>query len=185
LRPGIAGVADLDGDHIPDVASGTNLGRTEQGYNYRVDLDLTDNSQAKPFSVISNEPNGLDIETIDVDGDQDLDLVITSRLLQLPIGIWINDGQGNFTQDDSTPITSLLCAQRSSLTQTLPIAGCAICSIPRHVPLPLDRYRIAAPKRTRSSEGRIDSIDFHDFICAESARFRAPPIVPKHLANSR
>src|SRR5215831_861733 len=60
LRPGIAGVADFDGDHIPDVASGTNLGRTEQGYNYRVDLDLTDNSQAKPFSVISNEPNGLD-----------------------------------------------------------------------------------------------------------------------------
>jgi len=177
LRPGIAGVADFDGDHIPDVASGTNLGRTEQGYNYRVDLDLTDNSQAKPFSVISNEPNGLDIETIDVDGDQDLDLVITGRLLQQPIGIWINDGQGNFTQDDSTPITSLLCAQHSLLTQTLLIAGCAICSIPRHLLLPLERYRIA-PKRIRLSDRRIDSVDFHDFICTESARFRAPPIAP-------
>src|SRR5215831_5546545 len=56
LRPGAPAVGDLDGDHVPDVASGTNLGRTAQGYAYRVDLDLTANQGAKPFSVFSSEP---------------------------------------------------------------------------------------------------------------------------------
>jgi hypothetical protein len=98
LRAGVAAVADLDGDHIPDIASGVNTGRTSAGYHYRVDVDLTgDATQKSFFSVFSEEPNGLNIQAIDVDGDHDLDLVITSRLSRRPIGVWINDGTGSFT----------------------------------------------------------------------------------------
>src|SRR5262249_55623027 len=115
LRPGFPAVGDLDGDHVPDVASGINLGRTAQGYAYRVDLDLTANLHAKPFSVFSSEPNGLEIRAIDVDGDPDLDLVITSRLLQQPIGIWINDGRGNFTPGDPSQYESAFCRHTTSI----------------------------------------------------------------------
>jgi hypothetical protein len=100
LRPGIAAVADLDGDHVPDVASGINTGHTSAGYSYRVDFDLSSGAQQKSFSILSEEPNGLNIEAIDVDGDQDLDIVITNRLSLRPIGIWINDGRGSFTPGD-------------------------------------------------------------------------------------
>src|SRR6516225_7139721 len=53
LNPGIPAVADLDGDHLHDLASGTILGRTAQGYAYRVDLDLTATLHSIPFSVFS------------------------------------------------------------------------------------------------------------------------------------
>jgi len=100
LRAGTPAVADLDGDHVPDLASGTNTGHTSAGYSYRVDLDLSGNTGSKSFSVLSQEPNGLNIQAIDVDGDHDLDLVITSRWSMQPIGVWINDGSGSFTPGD-------------------------------------------------------------------------------------
>jgi hypothetical protein len=96
LRPGTASVADLDGDHIPDMASGIRTGHTREGYSYRVDLDLSSNPHARPFNVFSEEPSGLTIEAIDVDGDRNLDLVIRSSLSLLPVGIWLNDGTGHF-----------------------------------------------------------------------------------------
>lgn len=100
LRPGTPAVADLDGDHHPDLASGIKTGHTSDGYSYRVDLDLSGNPEGKSFSVFSQEPNGLNIQAIDVDGDHDLDLVITNRWSMQPIGVWINDGSGSFTPGD-------------------------------------------------------------------------------------
>lgn len=100
IRNGVAAIGDLDGDHLPDVASGINTGHTSAGYSYRVDVDLSGKSTQKSFSVFSEEPNGLNIQAIDVDGDHDLDLVITSRMSLRPIGVWINDGEGEFTPGD-------------------------------------------------------------------------------------
>jgi len=100
LRAGTPAVADLDGDHLPDLASGIKTGHSSEGYSYRVDLDLSGKPDRKSFSVLSQEPNGLNIQAIDVDGDQDLDLVITSRWSMQPIGVWINDGSGSFTPGD-------------------------------------------------------------------------------------
>src|SRR5207248_9192297 len=99
LRPGVAAVADLDGDHIPDIASGISIGHTSEGYSYRVDLDFSGNPGARTLSVFSQDSTGLNIEALDIDGDHDLDLIITGRLSQ-PIGIWLNDGRGRFTQGD-------------------------------------------------------------------------------------
>jgi hypothetical protein len=92
--------ADLDGDHIPDLASGIRTGHTREGYSYRVDLDLSSNPYARPFSVFSEEPGGLTIEAIDIDGDHNLDLIVRSRLSLRPVGIWLNDGTGRFTPGD-------------------------------------------------------------------------------------
>jgi hypothetical protein len=101
LRPGLGAIADIDGDQIPDFASGIKTGRTSQGYSYRVDLDLSNNPGARPFSLVSPEPTGLNIEAIDVDGDHDIDLVISGRLSRTPIGVWLNDGKGGFTRGEA------------------------------------------------------------------------------------
>jgi hypothetical protein len=100
LRPGTALVADLDGDHIPDIASGIRTIRTPEGYSYQVDLDFSSNAEAKPFSVVSADSTGLKIESVDIDGDHDLDLLVSGRFSPQPIGIWLNDGQGRFTRGD-------------------------------------------------------------------------------------
>src|SRR5207302_7352763 len=67
LRPGTPAVADLDGDHIPDVASGISTGRTPEGYSYRVDLDFSANRETRPFSVFSEDSTGVNIEAVDID----------------------------------------------------------------------------------------------------------------------
>ena len=70
------------------------------GLQVETALDLTGNPDQKSFSVLSQEPNGLNIQAIDVDGDQDLDLVVTSRWSMQIIAVWINDGSGSFTPGD-------------------------------------------------------------------------------------
>ena len=106
LRPGVAAYGDLDGDHIPDLASGIRTFRTPQGYSYRVDLDFSrDSEPPKPFSVLSPDSTGLNIEAIDIDGDHDLDLLVSGRLSPEPLGIWFNDGRGRFTRGDVTQYT--------------------------------------------------------------------------------
>src|SRR5215467_10155568 len=133
LHPGTTVIVDLDGDQIPDFASGTNLGRMPQGYAYRVDLDLTDNSQPKPFRVFSTEPNGVAIKAIDLDGDHDLDLVITGRLLHEPIGVWINDGRGNFIPGDSTQYSDAFDGTDSSLASSLRFLNSVLWNEFRHL----------------------------------------------------
>jgi len=173
LRPGTVAFGDFDGDQIPDVASGTNLGRTEQGYAYRVDLDLT-NSRSQPFRVFSCEPNGLDIRAIDVDGDHDLDLVITSRLLQQPVGVWLNDGRGNFTPGSSLQFSSAFSNATPALTSSLPTSGWIACREPRQPQMVLESCRIAV--NLLQLADRALPVSFRDsLVYSESARFRAPP----------
>jgi hypothetical protein len=176
LHPGTTVVVDLDGDQIPDLASGTNLGRMPQGYAYRVDLDLTDNSQPKPFRVFSTEPNGVAIKAVDVDGDQDLDLVITGRLLHEPIGVWINDGRGNFIPGDSTQYGDAYNETDSSLASSLQLLNSVLWHEFRQIDVALDRHGIPFKPR-HSATGFLDLVFARESrVCTESVRDRAPPL---------
>jgi len=176
LRPGTAAVADLDGDHIPDIASGIRTGRTAEGYSYRVDLDFSGNLEAKPFNVFSEEPAGLNIQAIDIDGDHDLDLVITGRLSPQPIGVWLNDGRGLFTRGD--PANYVLSAWETRASVQSPD------TVPTVV-LHFERRRLQMACSSQRGDFRTADIRFGEAhssfpnvsrIFIGSARFRAPPI---------
>jgi len=94
-------VADLDGDGRPDLAVARAEGWGPSGYRYRIDLDLTTRVELSSFSV-SAQRGGLRIIPRDVNGDWELDLIITSAWSFTPIGVWINDGHGEFTPSDPT-----------------------------------------------------------------------------------
>jgi hypothetical protein len=93
--------ADLDGDGRPDLATARAEGWGQDAFNYRIEVALTTQGGLSSFSV-SSEEGGLRIVPRDVDGDGDLDLVISSARSHLPVGVWINDGHGGFTQGDPT-----------------------------------------------------------------------------------
>jgi hypothetical protein len=92
-------VADLDGDHKADLALSRKIGTGGQGYLYRVDLTLSQTTKSDSFTFSNTDLLGVNISAVDVDGDHDLDLVISGRFLGRRIGIWINDGAGSFTED--------------------------------------------------------------------------------------
>ncbi|HYR45188.1 MAG TPA: VCBS repeat-containing protein [Terriglobia bacterium] len=176
LRPGVAAVADLDGDHIPDIASGISTGQTSEGYSYRVDLDFSGNPQAKTLSVFSNDSTGLNIEAVDVDGDHDLDLIITGRLSQ-PIGVWLNDGRGRFTPGD-------LANYVLSAWQTRPAVQSPVYAVPVVLHFEWRRPQIAGnrqrvdfrPAHFLFREVRYSCLGL-SHISIGSARFRAPPVL--------
>ncbi len=92
-------VADLDGDQKSDLALAQVL---EHERGYRISLRLSATGDSSYFDLPSGIRSGLTVRAQDVDGDHDLDLVITSGLSRQPVGIWLNDGVGNFTQGDAS-----------------------------------------------------------------------------------
>jgi hypothetical protein len=91
------GVGDFDGDNRADIAYAHPQGRVNGAWRYQVEIRLSAQPGAT-FDVDSGEAGGLRISTRDVDGDHDLDLVITSAFGGLRVGVWINDGHGQFAQ---------------------------------------------------------------------------------------
>src|SRR5262249_31341790 len=82
---------DLDRDHTPDFVAGQRLGRTTEGYLYRVQLHLSGRAASSSFTVFHGDSLGLKINGVDIDGDDDIDLIISDKFLYQYIGVWLND----------------------------------------------------------------------------------------------
>src|SRR5262249_54922146 len=99
LFRGSGAFGDFDGDQAADLAVADALPVQGATYRYRIGVRLTAQSNTA-FDVETRIAGGLRVSALDVDGDRDIDLVITSRFGRQPIGVWINDGQGAFCPGD-------------------------------------------------------------------------------------
>jgi len=97
---GSGALGDLDGDRRTDSAVAQPQGLVNGAYRYRVDVHLSADPSTT-FDVDSVAGGGLHISATDVDGDHNLDLVITSTFGREPVGVWINDGHGRFTPENA------------------------------------------------------------------------------------
>src|SRR5579872_5355845 len=112
-------MADFDGDSQPDVAI-TKMEARGSGLVYLLELDLrtshTTGSTARPgLPAIASSKFGLHLTPRDVDGDHDLDIVVTMGIGRQPVAVWINDGQGRFAEGDLAAYPALTCLEDLSL----------------------------------------------------------------------
>jgi hypothetical protein len=116
-------IADLDGDHKLDVAVGSRSGNSVAGFFYRIDVGLTGSAQSSSFTVFDRLATGLNVTTMDLDGDHDLDFVVTSLPLRHPIGVWINDGNGRFVRGEASRYSALIWTERQDIQSLPTVAG--------------------------------------------------------------
>jgi len=89
--------SDLDGDQQSDRVRSTAVGPDGLEYRYNIEFEMSTGRNTQPISILSGDAWGLQIASRDVDGDHDMDLVVTGGTPRRPLGIWTNDGDGNFT----------------------------------------------------------------------------------------
>jgi hypothetical protein len=115
-------LADLDGDHEPDLAGSQRLARTKDGYFYQVRLLLSSDAPTS-FTVFHNNALGLKIIGVDVDGDHDVDLIISDRFFRQCIGVWLNDGKGRFAKSLPGQFSPISSADLAFVTVDLHLVG--------------------------------------------------------------
>jgi hypothetical protein len=165
-------VGDLDGDQQVDLAVSRDIARTANGYQYRVELKLT---QAKTGSFTFSHSDGLGvtIAAIDVDGDHDLDLVIDGRFPGQRIGVWINDGKGTFTEDLQHRFTSTDVAALVSLRPDIPAQAIDVSFNP--IPAFVFTEAFFASHLKESGPIRYTAVPVIARIARGTKHLRAPP----------
>lgn len=99
--PGLTfAIADFDGDRRPDFAS-IQAGQNSRGSSdYSIELNLSEVGRQSIDLVAPT--GGLLIEARDVDGDNLVDLVVSTAWRRRPVAIFLNDGHGTFSRAETS-----------------------------------------------------------------------------------
>jgi hypothetical protein len=89
-------LTDLDGDRIADLATASLGVRDGRDYVHQIDIELT-GFPASSF-LMRGSSSSIRLSFRDIDGDDDRDLIVFEPGSVLPLGLWLNDGAGHFTQ---------------------------------------------------------------------------------------
>jgi hypothetical protein len=97
LGPGLTfAIADFDGDRRPDFASIQAKQDRGGSSDYSIQIQLSELGRQSIHLVAP--AGGLLIEARDVDGDDTIDLVVSTAWLRQPVAIFLNDGHGIFSR---------------------------------------------------------------------------------------
>lgn len=110
-------IADLDGDHRPDVASIEPGHGGSRAGAYWVRLRLSE--AGKSFIRVNAPGGGLSIEARDVNGDNAVDLVFATKWLGQPVAVLLNDGHGNFSQAQFSNFPGAFSRAKAGLRNTV------------------------------------------------------------------
>ncbi|MGB2632463.1 MAG: hypothetical protein WAM58_00875 [Candidatus Acidiferrum sp.] len=97
--------ADLDGDRIPDLAQVESQNPQSADTNYSIHVKLS--AGVESAIGVSGPIGGLRVAARDVNGDDNLDLVVTSNLDSSFVEVLLNDGHGNFAATSSANLATL------------------------------------------------------------------------------
>ena len=97
-------IADFDGDNRPDLATVQVGDSNALDTHYWIAFQLS--SGARRTLGITAPAGGLRITSQDVNGDDFLDIIVTTAWANRPVAILLNDGQGNFRVSDPSAFSA-------------------------------------------------------------------------------
>ncbi len=164
-------IADLDGDRKPDLALVEMGSPRSAKTNYSIRLQFSAGAES---AIGINAPfGGLRVAARDVNGDDNIDLIVTSNLDARVIAILLNDGHGNFSvaapgaypelENESQALlnrpagpvadqTTLVSLRSSFSEEGAPVYDCR--TVLSSDSLPLTKNQTALPRVARSRSGR-------------------------------
>ena len=104
-------VGDFNTDGAPDVAIADHIGRRTSSYAYRLELAVS--GEARRDVTFETSHEAITIRVADIDRDDDLDIIIGTPLSGETVGVWLNDGHGNFTAGDVRQVPATVTPVRS------------------------------------------------------------------------
>src|SRR5437773_3641987 len=152
-----AAVADFNSDAEPDIAIADRTGSGSQGYTYRLQVGLSfEPSQVFHFR---SPHSALTFSVLDFDNDQDLDVILTRTFSDDVVGVWINNGRGQFHPGNTKEVLHGRVAPRHRATleptpNPVIIPGLPVrkCTIAAAGPIALESLSIPAPRHVESLE---------------------------------
>jgi len=162
-------IADLDGDHLPDVASI----QTGSSSGYWIQLQFSASTR-RSIQLVA-PAGGLLIEARDVNGDHAVDLVFATALFRKPVAIFLNDGHGGFSRAEPARFPEAFSQHNAKL-------DCKANQIVDATGLPSESRAGSGPEgarppdfglRATSSFASTPQILPHDFLICHAGR--APP----------
>jgi hypothetical protein len=170
--PGLSvSIADFDGDLKPDLASvqagSGDFARTD----YWIQLQLSA-AERQTFQIVA-PTGGLQITSRDVNGDQALDLVLTTAWLRQPVAILLNNGHGIFSRVEPAVFPEAFSEPQSNWGSTTAPAIDAV-GIP-----PQSREEICA-----ETELFLQLRPQSRFAAGSQARFGIGPSLISHLGRA-
>ncbi len=123
-------IADFDGDSRPDLAT-VEIGQIGPSRaRYWIEFQLSTGAQQM---IDVNAPiGGLDISSRDVNGDQSLDLIVTTAWLNQPVAVLLNDGHGNFTLTNPSAFPAIVWSVEKMLRLSpLDVQDAALAALSR------------------------------------------------------
>ena len=122
-------IGDFDGDQRPDLITADIGQHTASRTVYKIAIDLS--SGARSTLSLAAPEGGLQLTSRDVNGDDLLDVVVTTAWTSRPVAVLLNDGKGNFKElspeqfpgvfpDASSTISTTSNEIRDSLGAILP-----------------------------------------------------------------
>jgi hypothetical protein len=172
-------IGDFDGDLRPDIAS------IHPGHNgcsngdYWVEIQLT-SAARQSFRVVA-PLGGLQIEARDVNGDDALDLVISTAWLRQPVSILLNDGRGHFSAVDPSAFSTKLRESGRTWAPTTGQAAQAAAISPRWRSGDASQTNRMARSRTQTSLICPASSEKHSGVFCTIHQGRAPPSLSRQL----
>jgi hypothetical protein len=167
-------IEDFDGDNRPDIATVLAGPSGAVNNHYRITFQLS--SGGSQNIDLAAPVGGLDLSSRDVNGDDFLDVVVTTAGTNWPVAVLVNDGAGTFTTSDPSAFPGAF--RKSShfwrgVMSELPEASPALYSRFSSSDLDANNGTFSIPVETQVFARRSNRLEAHDVEVSYLGR--APP----------